>query len=185
MFGVLGQGWPFVADIGMRGSVRRDERPEQPTLACTRTAAHMLERPARALGQTAPLALLVAEPTQAGIRAARQSTVGDLVDPLRGSALRRRVAGSRPREHRHRGQRKWKRAHLAPQHLGSALSKFSGSHGLLSGPTMTANWGVARMRFAGRSTRQAFTQSRRGWRGCVSHFSIGSAVVSQPSLVTL
>src|SRR5262249_35806032 len=93
------------------GSARRAERPEQPTLACTRTAADMLERPAHALRQTAPLALLVAEPAKAGIRTARQSVIGELVDPLCGSALRRQVTGSRPREHRHRGQRKWKRAH--------------------------------------------------------------------------
>jgi len=37
--------------------------------------------------------------------------IGDFIDPLGGRALRRQSRASRPREHRHRGQREWKSAH--------------------------------------------------------------------------
>src|SRR5262245_11330882 len=121
--------------------MRIAKRAEEATLAgsCTARAANMFERPACVIGQAAPFTLLVAEPSQAGIGAAGQSVIGELVDPLCGSALRRQIGADRPQEQHHRGQRAWKSAHSpstsASQHCNLWLK---------SRATMTANWGRAK-----------------------------------------
>src|SRR5262249_7695841 len=99
----------------------------------------MLKCPARVIGQAAPFALLIAEPSEARVCAAGQSMIGDLVDPLCDAALRRQIGASRPREHRHRGQREWKSAHsLSPAPPQTAIDG-------LHVATMTANWGTAKI----------------------------------------
>ena len=90
--------------------MRRTDGAEQPAL--TRGSAGgaspgMLERPALRLGQAAPLAIVEAEPFQSGVRITGEPSIGDLVDPLSGTALRQRTIGSSRYEHeRHSGQRK-------------------------------------------------------------------------------
>src|SRR5262249_16086324 len=93
-----GGGRPALTALGWRGG---GERAEQGALAGVRrggASVNMLKRPARVIDQAAPLALLIAEPSEARLCAAGQTVIRDLLDPLRRTALRRQIRNSRPRE---------------------------------------------------------------------------------------
>ena len=96
---VLSDARPLVADVRVTGGMRRAEGPEQSAMAgasASGATPDMLDRHALAIAQAAPFALLVAEPSQIGERAAGEPLIGDPVDPLPGTALRQRKIGPGP-----------------------------------------------------------------------------------------
>jgi hypothetical protein len=100
----------------------------------------MLERLALPLGQATPFTLLIGEPSQADERIAGEPLIGNLVDPLSGTALRHRAIGSSPYEDEgYSGQREGKFPH------GPCSSTVQIQfHALDDIATMTRNCGVAK-----------------------------------------